>query len=188
MFKDNKTYIDFRLDTPEEFREVFSHFYFAENPSKETITKTLLPSFQTLLIFNFGTKAVLHSDRNTIIEVDKCIVLGPVKKAFDYSLPSDSKVLVVVFKDDAFYRFFGVTPISEEFPFNPDDLLDENCFTALWSRLDKIKDEADQMQFILAYCKPFLKQRNPIFEKIAAVKQRGLSPIKSVALSQNQTE
>ena len=188
MFKENQTYIDFRLDVLEDFQEVFSHFYFAENLSKETVKKTLLPSYQTLLIFNFGAKAVLYSDRSTIIEINKCIVLGPVKNAFDYALPSGSKLLVAVLKNDAFYRFFGTNPVSKEFSFNPDDLLSENCFNALWSKLDKIEGAADQLQFILTYSKPYLKQRDPVFEKMVLFRQRGLSPIKSIAISQNQTE
>ena len=138
--KQKETYNNFRIAVPTDYENIFSHFYFAENPSAETITKTLLPSYQTILIFNFGTKTLLHSKENTEIEIDKCLVLGTIKKSFDYSLPPQSKILVANFKDDAFFRFFGNALLAENLPINPDELLSENCFTALWYELDKIKN------------------------------------------------
>jgi hypothetical protein len=100
----SKTYVNFRISVPQEFEEVFSHFYFAKNNSDNKITKTLLPSYQTIMVFNFNGKALFHS-RQTTIETDRCLVLGPVKKAFDYSLLPNSQILAGNFRDDAFYRF-----------------------------------------------------------------------------------
>lgn len=87
MAAENNEYNNSRISVVTAFEAVFSHFYFAENNTAETITKTLLPSFQTILIFNFGAKALLHSKNKTEIEIEKCLVLGPIKQAFDYSLP-----------------------------------------------------------------------------------------------------
>ena len=75
-----KGYTDYRIAIPLAFQEVFSHFYFAENKSGQTVSKTLLPSYQTVLIFNFGPAALLHSQDNAQIALNKCIVLGPIKK------------------------------------------------------------------------------------------------------------
>ncbi|MFC3161584.1 hypothetical protein ACFOEQ_26945 [Chryseobacterium arachidis] len=124
MIEDNK-FNNYRIAVPAEFESVFSHFYFAENKSEEFITKTFLPSYQTILIFNFGCKAILHSKQNSQIEVEKCLILGPIKKAFDYSLPPKSEILVANFKDDSFYRFFGAASIAEHLPINPDVLLNQ---------------------------------------------------------------
>lgn len=179
---------NFRIAVPTDYKDIFSHFYFAENKSSDTIFKTLLPSYQTILIFNFGGKSTLHSKHNTEIDIGKCLVLGPIKQAFDYSLSPNAEILVANFKDDAFYRFFGKASVAEHFPINPDDLLNENCFTALWAELIKINDIYHRVNYILNFCKPYLKQRNIIAEKLSNFKDDNLNPIKSVASEQDQTE
>lgn len=121
-------YSHYRIVTPVGFEDVFSHFYFAENNSNQTITKTLLPSYQTILVFNFGTKAILHSKQNSKITVDRCLVLGLLKKAFDYSLPPGSQILVVNFIADAFYQFFGHASLVENLPLDPDSLLGKTFY------------------------------------------------------------
>jgi AraC-like DNA-binding protein len=188
MTENEEKYSNFKIAVPTDYEDVFSHFYFAENSTAETITKTLLPSYQTILIFNFGTTAILYSNEKTEIKIDKCLVLGPLKQAFDYSLPQKSKILVANFRDDAFYRFFGNASVAEHLPANPDDLLDENCFTALWSELNRINDTNHQVNYILDFCKPYLKQRNKIAVKLTNFDDETLNPIKSIASQQNQTE
>ncbi|KQT20842.1 DNA-binding protein [Chryseobacterium sp. Leaf404] len=188
MAENEKHYKNFKIAAPGGYEEIFSHFYFAENTTGETITKTLLPSYQTILIFNFGTPASLYSIQKTELKVDKCLVLGPIKQAFTYSLPANSGILVANFKDDAFYNFFGNAAVAEHLPVNPDDLLDENCFTSLWAQLNKIEDINDRVAYILEFSKPYLKQRNVIAEQLANFKDTNLNPIKSVADLQNQTE
>jgi AraC-like DNA-binding protein len=188
MLAHKSKYISLRIAVPTDYEEVFSNFYYAKNNSSDSISKTLLPSFQTILIFNFGVKAILHSKYNTELAVDKCLVIGPIKQAFDYSLPPYSEILVANFKDDAFYRFFGNASIAEHLPLHPDDLLDENCFTALWVELNKIDDTHRRVEFMLEFCKPYLKQRHTIVEKLTNLKNENLNPIKIVASQQNQTE
>jgi AraC-like DNA-binding protein len=188
MDLDKKKYNNYRIPVAPEFEGVFSHFYFAENTSSETITKTLLPSYQTILIFNFGARTSLYSKQNTQIEIEKCLILGPIKQAFEYSLPPESEILVANFKDDAFYRFFGNALIAENLPINPDELLKENCFTALWTELNKLTGIDNRIAFILEFCKPYLKQRNVIAEHIINFKDERLNPIKSIASQHHQTE
>jgi AraC-like DNA-binding protein len=183
-----ETYDNFRIAVPTDYEDVFSHFYFAENQSAETITKTLLPSYQTILIFNFGTKTLLHSKENTQIEIDKCLVLGTIKKSFDYSLPPQSKILVANFKGDAFFRFFGNALLEENLPIDPDELLSENCFTALWCELDKIENANEQVNYILEFCKPYLREQNAIAKQLTNFKDQSLNPIKAIASNNQQTE
>ncbi|MEH6305654.1 AraC family transcriptional regulator [Olivibacter sp. CPCC 100613] len=184
----NELYNHFRIAVPTDYEDVFSHFYFAENKSNEVISKTLLPSFQTILVFNFGAKALFRSKQNSQIAMDKCLVLGPIKMAFDYMLPPQSSILVANFKDDAFYRFFGEATIAGNLPLNPDELLDENCFTALWAILSDIKDAKKKVDLILAFCKPYLRQRSEIAEQLANFDNGVFNPIKSIASQKNQTE
>lgn len=181
-------YNNFRIAVPEDFEEVFSHFYFAENKSGETITKTLLPTFQTILVFNFGANALLYSQKNTQIKINKCIILGPIKHGFDYALPLNSEILVANFKDDAFYRFFGETSVAEHLPMNPDALLQDNCFITLWNDLNKIKDTNSRVHHLLEFCKPYLRNRTTIAKQLAGFADGTLNPVKTVAKDNSQTE
>ena len=181
-------YNDYRMPVPTGFQEVFSHFYYVKNSSGQTVTRTLLPSYQTILIFNFGARAILHSEHNAQIKLQKCIALGPIKKAFDYSLPEGSEILVVSFKDDAFYRFFGGAALAEHVPIDPDILLQQDCFTSLWNDLSKLNDNSSRINLILQFAEPYLLHRNRIAAQLANFDQQTLNPIKAIASLNNQTE
>lgn len=189
MMKDKKLeYYSFRIAVPTRFEEVFTHFYFAENKSNKLVTKTLLPSYQTVLIFSFGEKPYLLSKKNTRIEVDKYLILGPIKHAFDYALPPNTEILTINLKDDAFYRFFGNTDISENLPVNPEDLVNEDCFGILWYELSKMNDTNARVDHILKFSEPYLVNRNKIVAQLANFNEQSLDPIKSVASQNSQTE
>ncbi len=183
-----ETYRSFRISVPKEFETVFSHFYYAENKFEHTITKTLLPSFQAIMVFNFGVQAFLVSKQKTKIEVDKCIVLGPIKSAFEYSLPPDSIILVANFKADAFYRFFGKAFLSDHLPVHPDEAMEENCFTRLWFQLDSIASTEEKVDHILNFCKPYLNQQNATSTLLANFRSDTMNSIKSIAEEARQSE
>lgn len=188
MSEKDSLYLSFRIPVPDAFEDLFSHFYVAENKSDETLTKTLLPSFQTILIFNFGASVSLITQHKTRVSVDKCLILGPIKQAFDYSLSPNSEMLVANFKNDAFYRFFGQANVAEGLPINPDDLLVENCFTALWQELKLMKNATERVNYILEFCKPYLKEQNSTTKLLTHLKDQTLNPIKLVAEENNQSE
>ncbi|TGD59796.1 AraC family transcriptional regulator [Flavobacterium humi] len=183
-------YTSFRITVPEAFQEVFSHLYFAANHTKQVISKTLYPSYQTIMIFNFGAKASLVSRQGATIEMDKCLLLGPIKQAFDYTLPVGSEILVANFKDDAFYRFFGSAALPGNIPFDPDGLLDENCFTSLWHELQEIGTVAEKADYVFRFCQPYLKDRSSTFEPIAHFREQdnAQSPIKVIAEESSRTQ
>ena len=185
---DNDPYNNFRIPVPPEYEALFSHFYFAENNAREAVTKTLLPSYQTIMVFSFGANVYLESKQGASLETEKCLVLGPIKQSFRYTLSPGSKILVANFKDDAFYRFFGNASVAEHLPINPDELLEENCFTALWTELRIIPDVQEQVNYILRFCKPYLSERNLIAERISDFDAGNLNPIKTLANEQGQTE
>lgn len=188
MATNEQGYNNFRIPVPEAFEEVFSHFYFAANNTEKILTKTLLPSYQTILIFSFGSKTSLTSNQNTRIEVDKCLVLGPIKQAFDYTLSVGAQILVANFKADAFYRFFGNVILSDLFHIDPDELIDENCFTNLWHVLKKMDSPFKRVELILEFCQPYLRKRNATTEILSNFKNEALNPIKSVATELRQSE
>ncbi len=188
MASDEQTYHNYRLPVPQEFEDVFSHFYIAENSTEVSLTKILLPSFQTIMVFNFGAPASLASKQGTVIEMDKCIVLGPIKQAFEYTLPAGAKILVANFKGDAFYRFFGRAFLSDHLPVHPDQAMEENCFTHLWHQLNGIETDAAKIDRILDFCQPYLKLQNIVSILLGNLKSDHINPIKSVAREIGQSE
>ncbi|MBK1897796.1 helix-turn-helix transcriptional regulator [Chryseobacterium paridis] len=181
-------YNGYRISVPPEFETIFSHFYFAENMSEEAVTKTLLPTYQTILLFCFGESASMVTKEKTKITVDKCIVFGPIRNSFDYTLPAKTSILVANFKDDAFYRFFGKACISYNAAMNPDDLLDENCFTNLWYQISALNSTQKQVDHILEFCKPYLQSRDTTSQLLSNFTYDNLNPIKTIAEKTNQSE
>jgi AraC-like DNA-binding protein len=181
-------YLNHRIDIPPEFAGVFTHFYFAKNSSSECITRTLLPSFQTIMIFSFAADVLLHTNNQTQISLQKCLILGPIKQAFDYSLPANSEILVVNFKDDAFYRFFGPLCAETNVPTSPDELLNENCFTAMWHELKPLNDTTSRVNYILDFCRPYLDKRHLLAEQLLSLRKGNSDPIKTLAHISQKSE
>jgi AraC-like DNA-binding protein len=183
-----ETYHSHRIPVSSPFDVVFSHFYFAENPSDEAINQTLLPSYQTIMVFSFGTPVSFGTRHNDNIEIEKCLVVGPIKQAVEYTLPPKSNILVANFKDDAFFRFFGTATIAGHFSVHPDELLNENCFTALWNELSRINDTNTRVNYILDFCKPYLHHRDPIAEQLSDFSDNSQSSIKAISGKNNLSE
>ncbi|MCL9806434.1 helix-turn-helix domain-containing protein [Flavobacterium amniphilum] len=188
MQSEKEKYESFRIATPEGYKELFSHFYYAANFTSESVTKTLLPSYQTILIFTFGVKPFLVSAEGFEIEVGDSLVLGPVKHSFDYKLPPEAEILVVNFEGDTFYRFFGEATVPEHVPMNPDSLIMANCFTDLWILLNEEKDVNKRISLILEFCAPYLKKRNAIVGQLEGFVGDGMSSVKAVAQANHLTE
>ena len=180
-------YNEFRISVPEEFENIFTHFYFAENTAERPVTKTLLPTYQTILLFCFGESATMSTLEKTNIHVDKCMVFGPVRQAFDYTLPVGCSILVANFKDDAFYRFFGKASIEQSVR-HPDELLEENCFTELWHQLAELHSATAQVDHILEFCKPYLQYQDITGKLLSSFENDLLNPIKVIAEQTRQTE
>ncbi|MFP3835057.1 helix-turn-helix domain-containing protein [Chryseobacterium sp. SIMBA_028] len=180
-------YHQYRISVPQEFEKVFTHFYFAENTSDTPVTKTLLPTYHTILLFCFGESASMMTRKKTKIVVDKSLVFGPVRQAFEYTLPANSSILVVNFKDDSFFRFFGKFSV-EKWIKHPDELVPENCFTHLWHQLKEIDSTTQQVHYILEFCKPYLQHQNTTGLLLSTYENDLLNPIKVIAEQTHQTE
>ncbi|MBO9729825.1 MAG: AraC family transcriptional regulator [Chitinophaga sp.] len=181
-------YNSYRIPVPAAYEALFSHFYFAENKSGETVVKTLMPSYQTMMVFCFGNPASFLAKDKDEITIDKCMVLGPVRHAFNYSLPPNGEILVCNFKDDAFFRFFGDINLAQDIALHPDELLNENCFTALWSQLNKTTNNEHRLRIILDFCHPYLRDRHPIAAQLADFDRETFSPIKGVSKENKLSE
>ncbi|MEO5891955.1 MAG: helix-turn-helix domain-containing protein [Ferruginibacter sp.] len=188
MEKDKEKYISQSIPVPAEFEDSFSHFYIAKNNTAQAIHKTLLPSFQTILVFSFGAEISFTSNCQSTIPIDKCVVLGPVKQPVNYTLTPGADMLVINFKLDAFYRFFGQAIASSQFPVHPDELLNDNCFANLRHILKDLDTLTERINFILEFCKPYLKKADADLLLVANFESNSpLDPVKSAALETNQS-
>lgn len=189
METNNQDLTSQRISVPTDFKDIFSHFYISQNRTRQAITKTLLPNFQTIMVFSFGSTINFTTDNENRINIEKCIVLGPIKRAIDYTLQTGAEMLVANFKNDAFYRFFGQVMLSDHIPINPDDLVTQNCFTNLWHLIKNVGPN-DRVNLILDFCKPYLKNSETAFENFADLKNdyAVFNPIKVIALNTNQSE
>ncbi|PSL31417.1 helix-turn-helix protein [Dyadobacter jiangsuensis] len=188
MKQQNNIYTEQRIAVPAEFTDIFTHFYMAQNHTGLDITKTLIPSFQTIMVFGFGPAIRFKSCGNSL-EINECVVLGPIKQPIEYTLPAGADLLVANFKDDAFYRFFGLAVLSSQIAAHPDQLLDEHCFSALWLRL-KNEPVPGRVKLILDFCKPYLRPR-PL--SVSSITEENtdyaiVNPIKAVAQKTGQSE
>ncbi|MCC9018796.1 MULTISPECIES: AraC family transcriptional regulator [Flavobacterium] len=179
---------NYRIAVPSAFDTVFSHFYFAENKGNIPVTETLLPTFQTILVFIFGEGVSLKSQQNTTLEAQKCLVLGPIKQAFEYTLNPDSEILVANFKEDAFYRFFGHALLTHSLPVDPDTLIAENCFALLWEELKELSNPNERVDHILEFCKPYLREQHVMTSLLTDFREKNIDPIKAVASETNQSQ
>ncbi|MFT3826625.1 MAG: helix-turn-helix domain-containing protein [Chitinophagaceae bacterium] len=180
-------YISERIPVPAAFDKVFTHFYKAANNSNEAVRKTLLPSYQTIMVFSFGTPVSFTSQQQTSITPDNCLVIGPIKQPIDYTLPAGAEILVANFKADAFYRFFGQALIIAT---HPDELLGETCFSKLWSQLKDISTATGRVQYILDFCEPYLRDSDNLSERITQMMPEAtvVNPVKIVARETQQSE
>ncbi|MBT1706103.1 helix-turn-helix domain-containing protein [Chryseosolibacter indicus] len=171
-----------RISVPDEFKDVFSHFYIAENHSLQAVQKTLLPSFQIMLVFNFGPPVIASSSVGNEIVIESCLVVGPIKKTINYTLPPHAELLVANFIGDSFYRFF--TTASNEFlALHPDLLLGENCFSAVWQCMKDLPSVEQRLHFLLDFSRQYLRQKDDTVEKILSMEYNSsaYSVVKAVA-------
>ncbi|REC79766.1 AraC family transcriptional regulator [Chryseobacterium elymi] len=180
-------YHQLKISVPKEFENVFTHFYYAKNNSSHPVTKTLLPSYQTIMLFCFGENAFMTTQEQTTVEVNQCIVLGPVRQPIEYTLPAGTSILVANFKDNAFYRFFGQAVISSQ-GIHPGKLLQDNCFTELWHQISVLPSPEEKVNYILHFCKPYLQDQDEIIRLLSNFADHGLNPIKTIAEQTRQSE
>ena len=182
MQSQNDQYISRRVAVPSEFKEVFSHFYVAHNKGDESIRKTLFPSYKPILVFNFGKTSFTSPSQQKAITIGKCLVLGPVKKAFEYTLGDHTELFVVNFKDDGFHRFFSQAMVDNHEWVHPDELVEENCFSNLWKQLISLESAEERAAYLIEFCRPYLEKEDKTIRKIMDFSnQTSVDPIKVVA-------
>lgn len=149
----NPEYLGQRLTVPEHLQAIYSHFYFAENRSKQTMKQTLLPSFQVMLIFSLGAPISIQLQNQKTLIVDRYLMLGPVKQAIEYQLPPKSEIIVIHFLGDGFYRLFGCGRVDPQF----ESSLDEDCFMGMRKELDQLSDATSRSEYLISVGESYLR-------------------------------
>ena len=64
----------------------------------------------------------------------------------------------------------------------------ENCFTDLWHQLTRLDSVTKQVNHILEFCKPYLRDRDITSQLLSSFENDLLNPIKVIAEQTHQTE
>lgn len=179
------------IAVPEAFEEFFTHFYYAANHTPYPVHKKLIPSFQTILVFNLGSKISISFDQNPSFDAPHNLIVGPIKKTIDYSLSPGAEMLVANFKWDAFYRFFGQSLKSfNEFIIEPDDLVKEQCFADVWIRLKEAPSLAEKIDLLLNFSLPYLRERKSNVAQVLAQNEANgaINTVKKIAAESGYSE
>ena len=188
------------LVPPASLRGVVEHaLLLTVAPGAAPVVRTLLPTFQVIVLFNLGTPAELWpaAPAEALVPVHEpvgCILLGPLKSAWHYRLRAGARVLVVNFTLAGFYRLFKV-PVNklDGGPLDPDTVLPGGCFAALWARLAALTQPAQLLAVLTEFCLPYL--RAPETDQAALVEQLGLlahsphlNPLRVLAVASHRSE
>ena len=177
----------YRIPVAPAYKELFSHFYYAHNPTKQSEIHMLLPSFQQLLVFIFGKGVLIRQSSGEQIPLKHCALLGPVKKALCYTLLPSTQMLVISFMPGSFYRFFGSLQTATN---QPIDLVAhglEDCFTGLHHSLRQLPSPEQKIMAILKFSDPYLSAKPPILNLIDKALPAAISPIKHIAATSAQS-
>lgn len=185
------------IPAPAGWEAVVSHFYYAANTGTTGITKTLLPTFQTILAFSFGPEILVNISAEggppRSFTTGRSMVIGPVKKALEYTLAPGSEMLVVNFKWDTFYRLFGSSlQGAGNYLQDPDQLLNSHCFSSLWEELKKESDLNVRIDKLLDMAAAYLDARDEaaghIVNSAARTDTDLLNPVKVIAAQSGRNE
>ncbi|WP_306350339.1 helix-turn-helix domain-containing protein [Flavobacterium sp. '19STA2R22 D10 B1'] len=177
------------ISVPKKFEDVFSHIYYTENNTDQTLDKKLVPDLQAIIAFSLGNNINLSINETEVLAVDKYLILGPIRQTLSYQLQPGSILLVINFKWDAFYRFFGHSLASyTEFIKDPDQLINDTCFTDLCIQIKKMGTLTEKIDCILDFCEPYLRDRTPGSIPLMNQQENNISSIKSIAAEKGYSE
>lgn len=133
-------------------------------PGAAPVVRTLLPTFQVVLLVNLGPPADLWpaqepAARHRLVGT---ALLGPVKTAWRYQLAAGARVLAVNFTLAGFFRLFQV-PLDQLAAglTDPSDLRGAPRFADLRQRLLPLRQPADLLRQVVAGCRPYLRPADP---------------------------
>ena len=184
-------YISVSVKVPEEFGDLFTHFYYAANHGREPVHKKLVPMFRTIMVFNLGSRINGAFEDELPFDLPDSLIIGPLKKSLQYTLHPGAEMLVANFKWDAFYRFFGQSLQSfSTFIAEPRALTGDECFTPLWLKLKGTPTLEDKVKHLLDFSLPYLRAREEASARIIGlnVATDTFNPVKKIAAESGYSE
>lgn len=165
---------------------VMSHYYCVRHDSQAaTIGQQILPTYEMLLVFNFGPAVAGHLGDEPYV-IHRTAVLGPLQKMLRYELPPGADLIVVNFTLNGFYRLLG-KPLHElkQIPHELarfEELWQQlNCLTTLEGRLHWISD------YMTTHLTPIDEATRSLLTSIPYFGQTAVDPVKVVAQAQRVT-
>ncbi|MBW8687586.1 helix-turn-helix domain-containing protein [Chitinophaga rhizophila] len=184
-------YLTGHIAVPKEWQDIFDPFYYIINQQQEAVTRILSPTFQTILVFNFGAPAYIKPAAEQPLAIDNSLVIGPVKLALEYTIPAQGQMLVANFKQDAFYRFFGRhLQTYTDFLLHPDELQGDHCFADVWQELKALPDMEQRVGSLLEFAAIYIQERDKDSEDIVNNSENDsvINPVKEIADKRGQSE
>ena len=161
------------------------------------VVRTLLPTFQIVMLINLGPTAEIWHDEGALVQVHQIksiVVTAPLKRAFQYRLPGGSRLLAVNFTLEGFFRLFQVPVehLTDDFT-DPDELLPHRPFAQLWQQLRSLQNPADLVQAVVSFSLPYLRAlEGPQAELMAQLpllaESPHLNPLKVIASATKVSE
>ena len=172
------------IEADDRLARVLSHFYVVRQPpDAPAVPQQLLPNYEMLVIFNFGSALPLRlgRDANTIRRV---AVIGPLQKLLRYELRAGANIMVVVFTLNGFYRLFG--KLLQRNGLGAPDVVPEPAFlTELWGQLAGLPNTDDHIQcfgqYALTHLAPTDDTMQPLLDTIPHFRHTLVDPIKAIA-------
>lgn len=183
---------------PRSLQQVLQYFVLLTvEEGAAPVVRTLLPTFQIVMLINLGPTAEMWHDDGALAQVHQIrgiVVTAPLKRAFQYRLPGGSRILTVNFTLEGFFRLFQVPieRLTNDFT-DPDDLVPHRPFAQLWQQLRLLQAPTDLVKAIVDFSLPYLRAlEEPHAELMAQLpllaKSQHLNPLKVMAAATNVSE
>lgn len=176
---------DQRLD------QVFSHFYCVQQATDApALPQQLLPTYERLLIFNFGLPILVFSGQDASV-FGPVTVLGPLQQMLRYELPPGADFIVVNFTLDGFQRLTGqILAESQKVGENTDEEKLRAEFQSVWEKIVSLP-RTERLAFISDYIflntAPSNEATLSLYESIPYFAKATMDPVKVVADTQGVT-
>lgn len=168
---------------------MFSHFYCVQQAADApALPQQLLPTYERILIFNFGPPIPVFSEHGASSS-SQINILEPLQQLLRYELPPGADLIVINFTLDGFQRLTAQFPDDQET--NKRD--DGRLYAEFQSVYNQIKNlpQTERLAFISDYIflntAPSNEAALSLYESIPYFAEAVLDPVKVIAESQGVT-
>lgn len=161
------------------------------------VVRTLLPTFQVVLLINLGPPAYLWHEQPGLtpaLPMTGIQVTAPLKRPLHYRLEAGTQLMAINFTLDGFYRLFHVPAEAlTQVLTDPDELVAHWPFAQLWQQLAQLAGPTALMHALVAFCLPRLQAREGAQAELMAhlpllATHRHLNPLKAMAAATHASE